>query len=168
MGWAMGVVLSAIKWDWAWRALKPLRLAANHGCFHDPDPSIRYPRQAASGQYCRPRSAPTSDQSFFTRAPPAPRPRSMVAEALASQRRVARSGNLSAVLADHTRLIGVVIVGACRPGLYGGRSKTVVINLVGRVRGGWGVNERITTLRTRVGCRSRSPGGPDPRQNLIN
>ncbi|MGC9994559.1 MAG: hypothetical protein ABSE79_04505 [Terriglobia bacterium] len=34
----MGVVLSAIKWDWALRVLNPLRPAANHGCFRDPNP----------------------------------------------------------------------------------------------------------------------------------
>ena len=132
----MGVVLSATKWDWALRVLNPLRPAANHGCFRDPKPSIRHPRQAASGPYNRPSSAPTSDQTFFTRTPPAPRPRSMVAEALASQRRVARTGNRRAVLADHARLIGVVKVGPCRPGADGGRSETVKINLPGRIRGG--------------------------------
>jgi len=92
----------------------------------------------------------------------------MLAEALASQRRVGRAGQLRAVLADHTRLIGVVKVGPSRAGADGAGGETVKINLVGRVRGGWGVNECVTTLRACLGCYGGTPRRADSGENLID
>jgi len=137
MGWAMGVAFEAIERCRTFKQLTRSGLPRITDAYAIPIlPSVIHGKPRAGNKTDRVVLQHQTKTLFTQKLLQHHVRRSMVAEALASQRRVGRTGNRRAVLADHTRLIGVVKVGPSRPGLDGSRSETVRINLTVGVGGG--------------------------------